>query len=337
MVVKTTTGGSAWTELYYGGLSRGYCFADDALIQGGEWDDDGDLTDYKMAVSICTDEGSTWHHSKLNDVTGRVLCVAAQPDNSDIIYAGGQETNEWRARLFKSTDGAGTWTQLGASVFQDVYSITSIIIDPSNYNKILVGTGSGVFISEDAGETWTSPARRRNVTDMVIDPNNPDRVFVGSYTGFCYSTDGGLSWTEHNSGFYSQLQISCLDFDAVNNVLYAGTRYSGVYRLAFTNDVKIGRESYPEAVTLYENYPNPFNGTTRIGFTLVKPDRITLSVFDIRGRKVRTLLDCQMTAGDHSFVWDGTGDRGNQLPSGVYVCRLEATGLIDSKKIVLQK
>ncbi len=72
------------------------------------------------------------------------------------------------------------------------------------------------------------------------------------------------------------------------------------------------------------NYPNPFAGRTTLRFELAAKTAVTVSVFNLRGQKLRTLRPGTLDPGSHDLVWDGRGDRGEPLPSGVYLWRLEA-------------
>jgi hypothetical protein len=83
---------------------------------------------------------------------------------------------------------------------------------------------------------------------------------------------------------------------------------------------------------LVQNYPNPFNSTTEISFSLLRTGNVTLKVYDVLGRELRTLVDGRLMAGEHQVMWDATG-----LPSGVYLCPLEAGGMAQTRKMVLLK
>lgn len=71
---------------------------------------------------------------------------------------------------------------------------------------------------------------------------------------------------------------------------------------------------------LFPNYPNPFSSFTTIGFELTANTRMNVSIYDIQGRKVQTLIDKTMAAGEHFTTWDGTDETGQKLPAGVYFC-----------------
>jgi len=70
--------------------------------------------------------------------------------------------------------------------------------------------------------------------------------------------------------------------------------------------------------------PNPFNPRTKIAFSLKSGEDVTLAIYDVRGRKVVTLVSGPMAAGDHGVEWNGVDGRGQQLPSGVYFSQLKA-------------
>jgi len=79
----------------------------------------------------------------------------------------------------------------------------------------------------------------------------------------------------------------------------------------------------PASIVLEQNYPNPFNPTTRIRFRLSRREQVRLTVFDLLGREVLTLLEGEVHPGEHTVTFSATGREGN-LPSGVYFYRLSA-------------
>ena len=92
-----------------------------------------------------------------------------------------------------------------------------------------------------------------------------------------------------------------------------------------------------ERIRLLQNQPNPFNPMTSIGFTLRADSRVTLRIFDARGVLVRSLIDGEVAAGDHTVVWEGTDLAGAPASSGVYFYRLEGAGVAVTKRMTLLK
>ncbi len=96
----------------------------------------------------------------------------------------------------------------------------------------------------------------------------------------------------------------------------------------------------PQSFSLSANYPNPFNPTTRINFSIARaesPTFVTLKVFDILGREVRTLFAEPMQAGEYSVEWDGKNELGKEVPSGVYLYRMIAGEFNASRRMTLMK
>jgi flagellar hook assembly protein FlgD len=88
---------------------------------------------------------------------------------------------------------------------------------------------------------------------------------------------------------------------------------------------------------LDQNSPNPFNPTTAIRFTLSEKQDVTVSVYDVNGRLVRTLVSGTRETGSHTITWDGRNNAGATVSSGVYFYRLDAGKFSDTKKMVLLK
>ena len=91
----------------------------------------------------------------------------------------------------------------------------------------------------------------------------------------------------------------------------------------------------PSAVYLEQNFPNPFNPRTVIRFGVSDPSSVLLQIFDVRGSLVKTLIDRVQGAGTFDAAWDGTDDRGEALPSGIYFCRLRTPTRDISRKMIL--
>ncbi len=84
-------------------------------------------------------------------------------------------------------------------------------------------------------------------------------------------------------------------------------------------------------------YPNPFNPETTISFNIPKPGKVNLSIYNIKGQLVKTLLDEETSTGSHSLVWNGKDERGKSVASGIYFSKIETDADIQTKKMLLMK
>ena len=111
--------------------------------------------------------------------------------------------------------------------------------------------------------------------------------------------------------------------------------YPGIMVLVqYEQQASVSASPKPKCFTLHQNYPNPFNAATRIRFHLAREAEVSLAVCNLRGEKVRNLIDGRMEPGAHVAVWDGRDDLGMILTSGLYFCVLRARDFCAAGKMV---
>ncbi len=93
----------------------------------------------------------------------------------------------------------------------------------------------------------------------------------------------------------------------------------------------------PKEYALNQNFPNPFNPTTQISFDLPQAGKVDLSIYNVLGQNVRTLVSQDMEAGNHTVTWDGRSNEGTQVASGVYFYRLSAGSFNRTMKMMMLK
>ena len=93
----------------------------------------------------------------------------------------------------------------------------------------------------------------------------------------------------------------------------------------------------PLSYSLGQNYPNPFNPTTNIRFDVPKRSNVNISVFNVLGQKVRTLVDQDFAPGTYEVDWDGHSDAGTQVASGIYFYRFTAEDVVKTRKMLMLK
>jgi plastocyanin len=113
-------------------------------------------------------------------------------------------------------------------------------------------------------------------------------------------------------------------------VPHASIGMKGTITVNSAADVETMRESTPDNFTLMQNYPNPFNPTTTISFALGARSFVLLTVFDLVGKQVGTILSAELPPGRYLQQWNAT-----DLPSGVYFYRLQAGDFVETKKLIL--
>ena len=313
-------------------MDDGYALAFGSIWQGGRAYDG--ITNV-MAAFKTTNSGGTWQRYYLSTELGYVYSLAVDPANSDIVYAGGKQYigSSYESALIKTTNGGSSWTDLSASFTGS--QIKCICIDPNDPDRILVGE-IGVWVSTDGGTSWTPPAFTTTVLDITPDPSTPSVWYMGATTGMYQSVDGGTTWTQFNDGL-DNTYVQCIALDATNQIVYAGTSSGGVYRYIIASGVEDEDPAVPTEITLHQNYPNPFNMKTDIVYELPTESSVQLVIYNIQGHLIRTLVDGHQQSGKKTVSWDGKDSNGNEVSSGMYICRMKTASFTDMKKMILQK
>ena len=104
---------------------------------------------------------------------------------------------------------------------------------------------------------------------------------------------------------------------------------------AWYGPAHLGAAPRPSATRLYPCQPNPFNPRTTIKYDLPEAGPVRLTVFDVAGRLVRTLVDESMQQGSHEAVWDGRDSSGREVGSGSYLAWLEFEGKVEAVRMAL--
>ncbi len=151
--------------------------------------------------------------------------------------------------------------------------------------------------------------------------------------------DGNIEWEfDYGSAGYD-IGHNVRQTDDLGYIMAGWTDSAGIggmdimlVRLGYPTGVEDLPIPVPENISLLANYPNPFNSSTMIEFTLDKSQFVMLTVYDLLGREIRTLLEGERSAGNHKISFDATS-----LSSGVYFYRLRAGDRVETKRMVLLK
>lgn len=282
-----------------------------------------------------TTDGAVWWDAVSGDLTGgysgglgTITTIAVSATNPDVLYVGTDDSNVWVTQ-----NGGGIWTNV-SGLLPNRW-VTRVAVDPTN-PAIAYATFSGLRWNENIGYVYRTIDYGVNWTDItgnlpgapvhviVIDPDEPARLFVGTDVGCFYSEDLGTTWQMLGTGLPA-VPIDDLKIHNPTRMLVAGTHGRSMHSFDLTTlpDLAGVRPPQTGATAGLSNYPNPFRESTNIRFTLSSSSEVSLEVYDLAGRKVRSLESGLIGAGEHQARWDGRNDTGRRVASGVYFARLE--------------
>ncbi len=301
---------------------------------------ENECTSTPLGILISKDGGTTWNLSEDNQISQlNIFGIAVDYNDASHVYAATE------AGLYESADSGENWTIISGTL--ESRQIHAVAINPSDPQEIFVSVHrDGIYRSSDGGASWqhriAGLEANSSIHNIVFDPTNPDNLFASDlYSGVYRSTDGGDIWIKINEGLQSRAARS-LAISADGQHLYLGTNEDGVQRLDVSgNPLRIDSDNANNPklrdFALGQNFPNPFNPSTSITFELLKDADITISIYDVRGRLVRTLLNQSMTKGSTTISWDGKDNAGNSVKGGVYFYILQTDGFYQAKKMILLK
>ncbi len=290
--------------------------------------------------------------------------------------------SQWGLEVYFNAGGAGALNAGGnnAATFTysfDTWVLNQVMVDLDNdlaqywYNGTMIyqwqwtlgASGTAISLQLGGNDFFGAAATDEMYVDDYVMGYYPVPVELTSFTANANNGNVVLNWQTasetNNQGFEVQ-RNSGQGFNTVGFVQGNGTstqihNYSFVdrslapgsytYRLKqvdfngtteFSSEVSVSVE-VPKVYSLEQNFPNPFNPATQINFSLAADSKVTLKIFNILGQEVKTLLNGNMPAGGHSISFNASN-----LPSGVYIYRIEANGangrnFTAVKKMVLTK
>lgn len=331
----STDGGSVWTEIdsYF---DNGAALALDPFDQSTLWAGgavlDSTGTSYIFSVVKTTDAGATWSRYDIGTEEGTLYTLAINPMNTDMVYAGGHESGN--SVIYRTDDGGTNWSKLTVSGLTGY--VYDLVVDAFVPRIVFAATYSGIFVSNDFGDSWTQCDPGLGGTrDLLLTYPTDDlpTIYAGTEnSGVWYSTDGGNSWYEMNSGLDDN-HVGRLAIDD-GSWLVAGTDSYAAYRWNILTEIA-ENTSTPFGTSGLSLSPNPGSGSILVNYCLSAPAEIEIAVYDLQGRLVSTVYNGLGESGSHSVLWETIDDNGSRLATGVYFCHLRTDMYSESEKLLL--
>jgi hypothetical protein len=245
------------------------------------------------------------------------------------------------ARVWLTTDSGATWlNQTGSLITAN--TLSDVACHPTDPNTFVITCQTysssihQVYKTTDQGATWnamdaTLPDEPCN--SIVIDPQNPDTYFLGTDTGVWVSFDAGANWSPYNTGL-PHVVVDDLRLHDSARLLRAGTHGRGLWEVDITNinPSAVGPVRPQVQPLTLRVFGSPTSDKAILRFGLREPGQARLSLYDLQGRQVKSILDkFQYGILDNAVV------DVKDLPNGVYFARLYANGAQVSQKLVVEK
>jgi len=212
-----------------------------------------------------------------------------------------------------------TWNNLPTEIyFSDITNPNSISI---SYSDIQDGE-AGIVTNNNGTVNWLEG----NIDEDPLFVGTGDHPFMLQDLSPCV-----------NAGISDTTGLNLPEFDLAGNPRVFGGRIDmGAYEnqnvVVETDEILI-----PKITKLYQNFPNPFNPSTTIKYSLKEDSKVKLNIYNIKGQKIKQLVNDQLAAGQHSVVWNGADNNNKSVSSGIYFYKLKTYNFEKTKKMILMK
>lgn len=251
-------------------------------------------------------------------VYGTITTIAISPLDANTIITGTDDGNVW----FTSTGGAN-WAKISANLPKRW--ITRVIADLWDKNTAYVCLSgfrhfddmAHIYKTTDQGQTWSNVSGDLPdvpVNDLILDPTDPDTWYIATDAGVMATYNGGANWEPLGTNL-PNVPILDITFHAPSRTMAAATYGRSMFKTTLplpTSTVS------PEVVGNVVIMPNPFDKQAALSFRLFEKQNVRLEVFDLSGKRVKTIFSGELTTGEHRFELVGEG-----LIAGVYLVKMK--------------
>jgi photosystem II stability/assembly factor-like uncharacterized protein len=316
-IYQSTDEGNNWHKISATGPRYNLLYSKNVLLIAGG-----------LGIQRSGDNGKTW-----STVEGTIMQsdINRMCEALGFVFAASLYPSR---KLFRSSDQGLNWEEMG---FPDASYIRDIIgLD----EYLFAATENNVWRSPDLGKTWISASFGSTGRNIITFAAKGDTLISSNDLGIGVSTDLGGHWYTMKTNLPDNAIIEALtlrdEYLIAETYVPDSTTPNSIWQLPLSQVVASvktpTRIDVPQSTILKQCFPNPFNPTTTISFTLAKSSFTTLTIYDILGRRVATLLGKILPAGNYSTVWNA-----GEFSSGVYFYCLRSGDFGETKKLLLQK
>ncbi len=320
--------------------------------QFGYLSKDGDLSIFDIQYTEWGSGDSPYDDCEVT-ITGIVTADTAQYNSGYGAYAFQSSSAQWSGIIFDGWDDSelsrGDEVTITGTVEEydpawhfkydnntKLINISSVTVEGTGNSMAALAVGTS-DLAQDADEVESYEGVLVSIGDVTVSSVNSFDWSVVDGSGVECLIDDDMATMEANS-FMSGLE----EGTTLTNVSGIFNFSFGTYKIQIRDMADLGQlgidndfAGIAREFALYPNFPNPFNPETRIRFQLAENSDVKLMVYDVLGRKVRTLVSDRMDAGHHVINWDGLNDAGTDVASGMYVYRIKAGDFISHRKMLL--
>jgi photosystem II stability/assembly factor-like uncharacterized protein len=308
-IYKSTDNGLNWTPVNNGlsNLAIHTICTNDGKIYAGT----------SEGIHKSTDNGNNWTRVSFSPIGNTIYALESF---GDTVFTGTS------SGVYYSADNGTTWNNINAGLSGAVYCLMKF------GNEVYAGTSnSGIYKTSNCGSVWNhinSGLPSYAIRGLCYHNN---KIFAASYGGgVYYSTNCGTEWLPSVSGLTNLFCYSVIQY---RNNIFCGTK-TGIFKRPFSEFtyIKNNETNFGNTFNLLYNYPNPFNPSTNICFTIDKNDFVILKIYDSLGKEIETIVEQNLKKGSYTCIFNA-----ENISGGIYYYKLTTGNSSNVKKMICVK
>lgn len=296
-----------------------------------------------------------WSRVNTFPISNGLISAVESSFGGDIVYYGTSDGEVFRVNNAKS-DIDFLISPITSNSFPEESYVSSISVDPEDDQHLIVVFSNygipSIFESFNAGNTCTdiSGNLEENVDGSgngpsvrwaeIIPKTSGNLILVGTSVGL-YSTEStsgeSTVWAKESPDKIGSSIITMMDYRASDGRLLIATHGNGVYETFIDSFKKLTYDISTESFALNSAYPNPFEESTHIEYTIPEDGEVRVDILTTGGELINTILWGPQFAGTNSIIWDGNNSSGTSLANGIYLYRIRYEGKSKAGRLVLRR
>ncbi len=327
-VFISTDNARSWTQVDSGLMGYG----DDRFVWSfGEGGTDI-FAGTSNGVFLSTNDGINWVEENNGlPITGQITAQSFAEIGTNLFAAVNASNG---GNVYRSTNNGISWTDVSTGLPSTQFGNTPVlslaVIDTNLFAGVWGDGGvSGVFLSTDSGTSWNAVKNGLSDTNGISLLAVGSNLFAGTYGGVFLSTNNGTSWLNVSNGLGDKY-VNALAVCGAE--LIAGTDSAGIWKKPLSDFGISAVTQTPPSQPQIQSYPNPFSRSTTVTFLSQDVGFAKVTVVNLLGAQVAQLFSGELSAGEHSFVWDANG-----MPPGMYECIVQSNEQVQRVGIILSE
>jgi photosystem II stability/assembly factor-like uncharacterized protein len=259
---------------------------------------------------------------------GNAVAMGISHTNANILYVTVGPTATSRSEVYKTINGGTSWTNITGTLPNRFYmdAVVSSLDDKQVYLTLSGFGSSHLYWTKDGGTTWADIGQGLPdvpTSAVMLDPGSPEHLYVGNDLGVYVSTNHGLTWSTFSENLPSAVMVVDLAISRSNKKIRAATHGNGVYERALLPSGFVAVEGEREAAG-YRLWQQSSVGKTSIRFSLAERNTVSLMLYDLGGKLVKSWPVKSYPAGESAVIWDGRINSNRPATDEMYICKMQA-------------